>query len=172
MELGEDLQPHEGGFIDDQYGDLLSLGYFEDGGTQGFGKPGQGVGLPVHVEAVTDLSQDVGHGSGGGDDRDDLVLRGVEFCGGVSEGGGFAASHIAGDNGGGAEVQGAFFDAGLVDKFHLFLAPKFIGGRQAPGILGGLGASRLAEAQLVHDLSIRRIGEDILISGYLTTPAG
>ncbi|HAY22425.1 MAG TPA: bifunctional diaminohydroxyphosphoribosylaminopyrimidine deaminase/5-amino-6-(5-phosphoribosylamino)uracil reductase RibD [Desulfobacterales bacterium] len=73
---------------------------------------------------------------------------------------------------GGAEVQGAFFDAGLVDKFHLFLAPKFIGGRQAPGILGGLGASRLAEAQLVHDLSIRRIGEDILISGYLTTPAG
>ncbi|WP_041283760.1 bifunctional diaminohydroxyphosphoribosylaminopyrimidine deaminase/5-amino-6-(5-phosphoribosylamino)uracil reductase RibD [Desulfobacca acetoxidans] len=73
---------------------------------------------------------------------------------------------------GGAEVQGAFFDAGLVDKFHLFLAPKFIGGRQAPGILGGLGASRLAEAQLAHDLSIRRIGEDILISGYLTTPAG
>ena len=44
MELGEDFQPHEGGLIDDQHGDLLSLGDFQDGGTQGFGKPGKGVG--------------------------------------------------------------------------------------------------------------------------------
>jgi len=114
VELGEDFQPHEGGLINDQHGDLLSLGYFEDGGTQGFGKPGKGVGLPIHVEAVTDLSQDVGHGSGGGDDRNDLVLRGVEYCGGVSEGGGFAASDVAGDNGCGAEVQGVYLPKPLL----------------------------------------------------------
>lgn len=70
---------------------------------------------------------------------------------------------------GGAEVHGAFFDAGLVDKFHLFLAPKFIGGRQAPGILGGHGVTNLHQAPLARDLSIRRLGPDILISGYLNS---
>lgn len=68
---------------------------------------------------------------------------------------------------GGAEVQGAFFEAGLVDKFHLFLAPKFIGGRQAPGILGGSGIADLQDAHRAHDLAIQRLGPDILISGYL-----
>jgi diaminohydroxyphosphoribosylaminopyrimidine deaminase/5-amino-6-(5-phosphoribosylamino)uracil reductase len=70
---------------------------------------------------------------------------------------------------GGAEVHGAFFDARLVDKFHLFLAPKFIGGRQAPGILGGQGITNLQQAPLARDLSIRRFGPDILISGYLNS---
>jgi len=69
---------------------------------------------------------------------------------------------------GGAEVHGAFFDARLVDKFHLFLAPKFIGGRQAPGILGGLGRATLKEAHQAHDITFRQIGADILISGYVT----
>ena len=68
---------------------------------------------------------------------------------------------------GGAEVHGAFFAAGLVDKFHLFLAPKFIGGRQAPGILGGQGIAYLKEAPQATELSIQRLGPDILISGYL-----
>jgi diaminohydroxyphosphoribosylaminopyrimidine deaminase / 5-amino-6-(5-phosphoribosylamino)uracil reductase len=70
---------------------------------------------------------------------------------------------------GGAEVHGAFFAAGLVDKFHLFLAPKFIGGRQAPGILGGQGIARLQEAPQAAELSIHRLGPDILISGYLVS---
>lgn len=70
---------------------------------------------------------------------------------------------------GGAEVHGAFFDDRLVDKFHLFLAPKFIGGRQAPSFLGGEGITRLQEARAAHDLAIQRLGPDILISGYLDT---
>lgn len=68
---------------------------------------------------------------------------------------------------GGAEVHGAFFDADLIDKFHLFLAPKFIGGRRAPGIFGGQGIARLTAAPQVRDLTIQRLGPDILISGYL-----
>jgi diaminohydroxyphosphoribosylaminopyrimidine deaminase / 5-amino-6-(5-phosphoribosylamino)uracil reductase len=68
---------------------------------------------------------------------------------------------------GGAEVHGAFFTAGLVDKFHLFLAPKFIGGRQAPGILGGQGIASLKEAHQAIGLSIHRLGPDVLLSGYL-----
>jgi diaminohydroxyphosphoribosylaminopyrimidine deaminase/5-amino-6-(5-phosphoribosylamino)uracil reductase len=69
---------------------------------------------------------------------------------------------------GGAEVHGAFFAAGLVDKFHFFLAPKFIGGRQAPGILGGEGIAYLRDAPQATEVSIHRLGPDILISGYLS----
>ena len=68
---------------------------------------------------------------------------------------------------GGAEVHGAFFEAGLIDKLHFFLAPKLIGGRQAPGIFGGQGIACLADAPPLQDLTIRRFGPDILISGYL-----
>jgi diaminohydroxyphosphoribosylaminopyrimidine deaminase/5-amino-6-(5-phosphoribosylamino)uracil reductase len=68
---------------------------------------------------------------------------------------------------GGATVHGAFFDARLVDTFHLILAPKFIGGAQAPGFLGGQGITRLTEARLARDISIKHLGSDILISGYL-----
>ncbi len=69
---------------------------------------------------------------------------------------------------GGAEIHGAFFDARLVDKFHLFLAPKIIGGRQAPGILGGEGIATLAEAQQLREVTLRRLGQDLLLTGYLT----
>ena len=68
---------------------------------------------------------------------------------------------------GGAEVHGAFFDQGLVDKFYFFYAPKFIGGRHAVGVLGGQGAAHIRDARPAHDLSIRRLGPDLLISGYL-----
>ncbi len=73
---------------------------------------------------------------------------------------------------GGAEIHGAFFDAGLIDKVHLFLAPKIIGGRQAPGILGGRGITHLANAPLVRGMTIRRLGPDLLISGYLSSLPG
>ncbi|MFP3867126.1 MAG: bifunctional diaminohydroxyphosphoribosylaminopyrimidine deaminase/5-amino-6-(5-phosphoribosylamino)uracil reductase RibD [Desulfobacteraceae bacterium] len=68
---------------------------------------------------------------------------------------------------GGAEVHGAFFDQGLVDKFHFFYAPIFIGGRGAFSVLGGQGVPRIADAPPAKGLNIRRIGPDLLISGYL-----
>jgi len=68
---------------------------------------------------------------------------------------------------GGAEVLGSFFDRRLVDKFYFFYAPKFLGGRGALGVLGGHGVARLVDAPLARDLSVRRLGPDLLISGYL-----
>jgi diaminohydroxyphosphoribosylaminopyrimidine deaminase/5-amino-6-(5-phosphoribosylamino)uracil reductase len=68
---------------------------------------------------------------------------------------------------GGAEVLGAFFEAGLVDKFYFFYAPRFLGGQEAPGVLGGKGAARLKDASQARDLMIRLIGGDLLIFGYL-----
>ncbi len=68
---------------------------------------------------------------------------------------------------GGAEVLGAFFQQKLVNQFYFFFAPKFLGGRQAPGVLGGEGIVQLQDAPQARELAIRRLGADLLISGYL-----
>ena len=69
---------------------------------------------------------------------------------------------------GGAEVLGACFDQGLVNQFYFFFAPKILGGREAPGVLGGQGIIHLKDVHQARDLAIRRIGQDILITGYLS----
>jgi len=68
---------------------------------------------------------------------------------------------------GGAEVLGACFDQRLVNRFYFFYAPKILGGREAPGVLGGRGVSLLADAHLARNVSVRRIELDLLISGYI-----
>jgi len=68
---------------------------------------------------------------------------------------------------GGAEVLGAFFDHHLVDKFYFFFAPKFLGGQRALSVIGGAGVDRLAKAHQARDLALRRLGPDLLVSGYL-----
>ncbi len=68
---------------------------------------------------------------------------------------------------GGAEVLGAFLDQRLVDKFFFFYAPKILGGKEAYPAVAGLGAARLAEAHQAQNLSLRRLGPDFLVSGYL-----
>ncbi len=63
---------------------------------------------------------------------------------------------------GGAELGAALLDAGLVDRIAFFLAPKLLGGRTAPGPLGGPGRA-LKEALSLTDLTYRQVGEDLLI---------
>ena len=68
---------------------------------------------------------------------------------------------------GGAKVLGAFLDQRLVDKFYFFYAPKILGGMDAYPAVAGRGVARLAEAHQARDLSLRRLGPDLLICGYL-----
>jgi diaminohydroxyphosphoribosylaminopyrimidine deaminase/5-amino-6-(5-phosphoribosylamino)uracil reductase len=68
---------------------------------------------------------------------------------------------------GGAQVLGAFFQQKLVNKFYFFYAPLFLGGQEAPSVLGGRGIASLKNAPRAHDLAIRRLPSDILITGYL-----
>jgi diaminohydroxyphosphoribosylaminopyrimidine deaminase/5-amino-6-(5-phosphoribosylamino)uracil reductase len=68
---------------------------------------------------------------------------------------------------GGAETLGTFFDQRLVNQFYFFYAPKILGGQQAPGMVGGHGIVHLGEAHIARDLSVRRVGGDLLVSGYL-----
>ena len=68
---------------------------------------------------------------------------------------------------GGNQVNGSFLDECLIDKLLLFLSPKLIGDPEAPGIFGGEGISKLQEAIPLKEMKARRIGEDILLEGYL-----
>ncbi len=67
---------------------------------------------------------------------------------------------------GGAAVAGSFCDAGLVDKFTFILSPMIIGGPRAPHAIDGQGATNLAEALRLRQVSVASLGDDIEITGY------
>jgi diaminohydroxyphosphoribosylaminopyrimidine deaminase/5-amino-6-(5-phosphoribosylamino)uracil reductase len=67
---------------------------------------------------------------------------------------------------GGGVILGGFFDAGLVDKLHAVIAPIIIGAAEAPGAVAGRGAYRMAEALRLREVTVERLGEDILVTGY------
>ncbi|MGH2599324.1 MAG: bifunctional diaminohydroxyphosphoribosylaminopyrimidine deaminase/5-amino-6-(5-phosphoribosylamino)uracil reductase RibD, partial [Dehalococcoidia bacterium] len=71
---------------------------------------------------------------------------------------------------GGSAVHGSFFDAGLVDRVQAILAPLVIGGREAPGAVGGQGPARLADAWRLRAPKVDRLGEDVMVSGALRPP--
>jgi diaminohydroxyphosphoribosylaminopyrimidine deaminase/5-amino-6-(5-phosphoribosylamino)uracil reductase len=71
---------------------------------------------------------------------------------------------------GGSQVNGSFLDEGLIDKVLFFLSPKLIGDREALGIFGGSGKETLKEAISLSDLRVKRIGQDILVEGYVKKP--
>lgn len=71
---------------------------------------------------------------------------------------------------GGAKVHASFLDAGLVDELRLFLSPRLIGGALAPSFFGGRGFARLSRAPRLRGMRLRRVGEDLLITGTLTSP--
>ena len=67
---------------------------------------------------------------------------------------------------GGANVAGKFLDAGLVDKVSFFIAPRIIGGNDAPTAVGGQGARKLAEGIELQDVEVTQRGQDVEFTGY------
>lgn len=63
---------------------------------------------------------------------------------------------------GGGETHAAFVDAGLVDRVALFLAPLLLGGREAPGVVGGAGRE-LKSAVRLGPPSVTPLGDDVLL---------
>lgn len=70
---------------------------------------------------------------------------------------------------GGSTLLGAIFDARRVDEAYVFIAPKVVGGRQAPGAVSGRGVTRMADALALGDVSWEPIGSDMLLRGRLGT---
>ncbi len=68
---------------------------------------------------------------------------------------------------GGGEINGYLIEKNLVDKVYWFIAPKIVGGREAPTPVGGRGITQLKDALPLKSMEIQRFDEDILITGYL-----
>lgn len=66
---------------------------------------------------------------------------------------------------GGGAVLGAFFEAGLVDRVAAYVAPVIVGGRDAPGPVGGRGVATMPEAWRLVDRVVTQLGDDVLITG-------
>ena len=66
---------------------------------------------------------------------------------------------------GGAELLGNLFDAGAVDEVHAFIAPKIIGGSEAPSPVAGRGAELMSAATELTQPIISQSGDDAYISG-------
>jgi diaminohydroxyphosphoribosylaminopyrimidine deaminase / 5-amino-6-(5-phosphoribosylamino)uracil reductase len=68
---------------------------------------------------------------------------------------------------GGPTLAGSFWKAGLVDRLTLFLAAKLLADPNARPMLEGPRVDAMAKATSLCDVAIRRVGEDIQITGRL-----
>ena len=69
---------------------------------------------------------------------------------------------------GGGTLNFGLLSAGLVDRINAFIAPKVIGGRDAPTSVEGDGVAVLDDAIPLVDIELETVGTDVLISGRIS----
>jgi diaminohydroxyphosphoribosylaminopyrimidine deaminase/5-amino-6-(5-phosphoribosylamino)uracil reductase len=67
---------------------------------------------------------------------------------------------------GGGAVLGSVFDAHLADEVYVFVAPRVIGGREAPSPVAGSGPAALADGPVLERTEWKTVGPDLLLHGY------
>jgi diaminohydroxyphosphoribosylaminopyrimidine deaminase/5-amino-6-(5-phosphoribosylamino)uracil reductase len=68
---------------------------------------------------------------------------------------------------GGGEIIASAVFSGIADRVLFFIAPMIVGGRDALTPVEGKGIGRISEAIKVNQMKVRRIGEDVVIEGYI-----
>lgn len=68
---------------------------------------------------------------------------------------------------GGSRVNASALHEGIVDKVVIMFSPRIIGGKDSIGMVGGTSPASLSESVFFNNISIRRLGEDIMIEGYV-----
>ena len=71
---------------------------------------------------------------------------------------------------GGGVLLGSFFDQRLVDKVTAVIAPMIVGAADAPTAVAGRGAQVMRDAIRLSSMTVERLGEDILLTGYPEWP--
>ncbi len=67
---------------------------------------------------------------------------------------------------GGPTIIGSLLDEQLVDKYIGFIAPKLIGGKDAPSVVAGNGLKDMGKAVYLTKRTVETFDDDICISGY------
>ena len=68
---------------------------------------------------------------------------------------------------GGAHVIGSALKGDLVDKMHIYIAPKILGSQKALSSIDGLKADNINQSLKLKDVSFQKIGEDFFLQGYV-----
>ena len=68
---------------------------------------------------------------------------------------------------GGGILLGSLFDCKLVDKVLAFIAPIIIGGKEAKTAVSGKGVGKVVDSFKLERVSLEKLGEDFMISGYV-----
>jgi len=68
---------------------------------------------------------------------------------------------------GGGTTHASAFEASVVDKVWIFVAPKIVGGREAITPVEGEGVATMDEAIVLTDMTVKQVGEDLLIEAYV-----
>jgi len=64
---------------------------------------------------------------------------------------------------GGGEINSSALKAGIVDKVYTFISPILIGGQAAPGLIGGIGVSKIVKAINLKNMKATQMGEDLMV---------
>lgn len=72
---------------------------------------------------------------------------------------------------GGSQVLGSLFDLGQIDEVHAFMAPRLIGGHDAPSPIAGMGLDRMADALALEAPTIEQCGADVYVHGRVARRA-
>jgi diaminohydroxyphosphoribosylaminopyrimidine deaminase/5-amino-6-(5-phosphoribosylamino)uracil reductase len=72
---------------------------------------------------------------------------------------------------GGGVLHGSLFDQRLVDKVTAVIAPMIVGAEDAPTAVSGRGARFMRDAVRLRDITVERLGDDILVTGYPVWPS-
>lgn len=67
----------------------------------------------------------------------------------------------------GGTLAASAISSGIVHKVHAFVAPKIIGGKNAPSPVGELGMVEMSQALELIDVNYEQVGPDLLVSGFL-----
>ncbi|MCL0094808.1 bifunctional diaminohydroxyphosphoribosylaminopyrimidine deaminase/5-amino-6-(5-phosphoribosylamino)uracil reductase RibD [Dehalococcoidales bacterium] len=70
---------------------------------------------------------------------------------------------------GGGILIGSLFDCGLVDKVIAFIAPIIIGGKEAKTAVSGNGVDKVVNSLKLERVRVERLGQDLMVSGYVVT---
>jgi diaminohydroxyphosphoribosylaminopyrimidine deaminase/5-amino-6-(5-phosphoribosylamino)uracil reductase len=73
---------------------------------------------------------------------------------------------------GGGRLLGSLFDADLIDEWHVFIAPKLVGGEQAVSPLAGHGLAQIPDTSQLVGTTIDLLDGDLLIRGRTRRDTG